>query len=196
MGKRKKKEAANNAGGQIVSMIQQSLKAQQQKRPITRPSQVLHENPYKGAKLYGYRQTISANAYHWRRTAQKINLIESITRHLTTRTRAYLTVSEAETEAGFQIKHKDAEREIGTREREEIKQIEQFFLNCGIQPRLSNDNLMSYTAKLIRDYHSMDHFTGQVLYNPFGDIVGFCSVDSASIVPLQSPTILAMLFRP
>ena len=196
MRKRKKKETANNQNETLLAAIQQTAKAQTQKKPITRPSQVLQENPYKGAKMYGYRQTMSANAYHCRRTAQKINLIESITRHLTTRTRAYLRVSEAETEAGFQIKHKDAEREIGTKEREEIKQIEQFFLNCGMQPALSSDNLVSYTAKLIRDYHSIDHFTGQVLYNPFGDIVGFCSVDSASIVPLQSPTIQAMLFRP
>ena len=147
MGKRKKKETANNTEGQMLSLLQQNLKAQGQKRHLTRPSQVLHENPYKGAKMYGYRQTMSANAYHCRRVAQKINLIESITRHLTTRTRAYLRVSEAETEAGFQIKHKDAERKLGSKEREEIKQIEQFFLHCGMQPALSSDNLVSYTAK-------------------------------------------------
>ena len=181
---RKNKKTKKLPQEKLLNEIQRVAR-KQQTPPAIKTSQIRQENPYRGSNLFSYRQQMAANAQSCRLISEKINIIQVIIRYLIAISRPYLSFSDSETEAGFKIQHVDKDKKLNETEHNEIKQLQNFILNCGQDTSISEDDLHSYVAKLIRDYISIDYFTGQVLYSLTNQVLGFCSVDSATIVPLQ-----------
>ncbi|MEM9423623.1 MAG: hypothetical protein AAF975_02395 [Spirochaetota bacterium] len=185
MAKKNKKKPTERTAGiqtQILSELQQATKYHRSN--VLRSSEVLKESPHRGSIFFGYRQQMAANAIQCRRMSELINVIQAITRYLNALSRPYLRASQSETEAGFQIRHRDSEKKIGAKERSEIKELEQIISQCGIDNNISEDTLASYVSKLVRDYIAIDQFTSQILYSVSGEILGFCAVDTATMIPL------------
>lgn len=90
---------------------------------------------------------------------------------------------------GFQIQTKDANQEVGDDQKQSIKILQDFFLNCGmeskprIRQRLKRDDFASFMAKLTRDTLTMDSMPIETEFkrNRALGLDGMYAVDGATI---------------
>lgn len=90
---------------------------------------------------------------------------------------------------GFQIQTKDANQDVGADQKQSIKILQEFFLNCGmeskprVRQRLKRDDFAGFMAKLTRDTLTMDSMPIETEFkrNRSLGLDGMYAVDGATI---------------
>ena len=126
----------------------------------------------------------------FRRIAEKAWLLNTVIGHIIDKTIPYMRPMSAKGKRGFAIELKDADAKMSKADEKKAKEIQEFILATN-SPKLSNnkaiskdheDNLITYTKKILRDVLTLDQTASEKLWSRGGELLGFEAIDAATIV--------------
>ena len=120
-----------------------------------------------------------------RRVAEKGWIINLCITTTISQARPYFKESTQENQRGFRIMSREAKekaRDMTKAEKEEAKQLAQFFLHTGdVEDPNRTDDLDKYATKIIRDLYQLDQISTELQRTRNGDLCAFWAIDTATI---------------
>ena len=126
----------------------------------------------------------------FRRIAEKAWLLNTVIGHIIDKTIPYMRPLSEKGKRGFAIELKDEEAKATAADKKKAKEIEAFILATN-SPKISGDkaisrghedNLVTYTKKLLRDLLTLDQTATEKLWTRGGELIAFEAVDAATII--------------
>ena len=178
------------AGGQAVVSPEEMRKAVNTLKRRDKMKSMLYDPRYSAMG----RGTMSTQKQYsmqlFRRIAEKAWLLNTIIGHIIDKTIPYMRPLSEPGKRGFEIKLKDPEAKATAADKKKAKEIEAFILATN-SPKISankaiskghEDNLVTYTKKILRDVLTLDQTATEKLWTRGGELIAFEAVDAATIV--------------
>jgi len=143
-------------------------------------------NPFNRLMQRGGKNVIEPNrkiTYQVLRTvSEKAWIINLIIGHLIAQTRPFMKASTDNNVRGYQVRLKDKDHAPNAKEKELIKTYTEFFQRTGfgVDPE-REDNLVNYSAKIIRDALTLDQVTTEIQRTRGTQVYAFWAIDPATI---------------
>ena len=116
-----------------------------------------------------------------RKVSEKAFLINICINHACRLASPFTRLLDGKTTKGFRISLRDKEIAITQADKQRIKELEDFFLNCGFDKDNERGSLLRFLKKGIRDLLTLDQITTEIQYRVDGTPFAFWAVDPATI---------------
>ena len=136
----------------------------------------------------GYQRGILEPQKHYsmelfRRISEKAWLINVIVGHIIDKTTPYMNPVSDKGRRGFEIVLKDPDAKMTKAQKKRAKEVQEFFLKTGWDNSLKHeDDLPTYTKKILRDLLTIDQVAAEKLWSRGGEVLAFEAIDAATIL--------------
>ena len=133
----------------------------------------------------GYQRGILDQQKHYsmelfRRIAEKAWLINVVIGHVIDKVVPYMRPEAARGTRYFAIELKDPDAKMTDKLKKRAKEIQEFFLETGWGRSLQHeDDLPTYTKKILRDLLTLDQTAAEKLWSNGGELLAFEAIDAA-----------------
>ena len=119
----------------------------------------------------------------FRRISEKAWLINVVIGHVIDKVIPYMNPLSDKGRRGFSIELKDPDAKMTAANKKRAKEIQEFFLKTGWDNSLKHeDDLPTYTKKILRDLLTLDQVSSEKLWSNGGNLLAFEAVDAATIL--------------
>jgi len=136
----------------------------------------------------GYQRGILNPQQHYsmelfRRIAEKAWLINVVIGHIIDKTIPYMNPLTDKGRRGFEIVLKDPDAKMAKAQKKRAKELQEMLLKTGWDNSLKHeDDLPTYTKKILRDLLTLDQVAAEKLWSRGGDLLAFEAIDAATIL--------------